>query len=237
MSPIAPVGIVAALSAEARSCAAWQRAAGARLAFSGPGYERARVAASRLVDEGVSCLVSWGTSGALAADLAAGQLLLLSATSVVGGTKYASDTALLGKASDQLAALRPRVVNALTVLQPSVEPGAKLALGADGCQAVDMESAAVAAVAAQAGLPFLGIRAVVDPLSFAIPAAALAGMGEDGKSHPLRTVAALLRQPGELPALLHLARHYGSALNTLAKAAKLLGTTSTQPACVGAISR
>ncbi len=227
--PIAPVGIVVALGAEARSCAGWQRASNARVILAGPGLQRAEQGAMKLVEQGVSCLISWGTSGALVPDLGAGQLLVLSATSTVHGPKFQCDLVLLGAATALLAPLAPLPGAACSVGRPASGPEGKLALASCGALSVDMETAAIAGVAAKAGVRFLGIRAIVDPLQCEIPAAAFAGMGEDGHSHPMRVLAALLRRPGDLPALIRLAGNYSAALRTLSRAAGLLGAAVAGP--------
>jgi hypothetical protein len=84
-----------------------------------------------------------------------------------------------------------------------------------GACAVEMEALAVAQVARSARLPFLCVRAVVDPAGFDVPAAALAGMGEDGRLRPWRTLTALLGTPQQVPAMLGLAVHYRRALGAL----------------------
>jgi hypothetical protein len=133
--------------------------------------------------------------------------------------------------------MTPRTVTALTMERPAANRADKQALAARGALCVDMETAAVAGVAAQAGLPFLGIRAIVDPVQCEIPAAALAGMGADGASYPLRTLAALLRNPGDLPALLRLAFNYNAALKSLSKAARLLAAAAARPAYIQAFKQ
>ena len=114
-----------------------------------------------------------------------------------------------------------------SVSEPACQRKGKEALHrATGASVVDMESAAVAAVALRAGLPFAALRAVVDPLAFEIPPAALAGMREDGRSSVWPVVAALLRDPAQLATLCQLGLHFRRALRSLETIASLLARPS-----------
>ena len=223
MNARAFAGIVAALQAEASSCELWRLSGEIRIKLTGPGAERAAAGARSLVDEGVSCLVSWGTSGALAPGLRAGSLLIVTHTTDMHGNEYTSDIRLVEGIRVALSTLSPSLGRAVTVDAPAMGQACKLELAARYAAAsVDMESAAVAEVARSAGLPFVAVRAVVDTLTFDIPLAACAGMGEDGRSRPLRVLSALAARPFELPQLLRLAGHFAAACRTLQSAANML---------------
>ncbi|WP_267847918.1 hypothetical protein [Robbsia betulipollinis] len=84
-----------------------------------------------------------------------------------------------------------------------------------GAAAVDMESAALARVAATHGLPFVVCRVVIDRASHTLPAAALAGMHADGGTRILPVIASLLRHPAQLPSLLALANDARRARRTM----------------------
>ncbi|MGI4981812.1 MAG: phosphorylase [Janthinobacterium lividum] len=84
-----------------------------------------------------------------------------------------------------------------------------------GAAAVDMESLALARVAAAHGLPFVVCRVVIDRASHTLPPAALAGMHADGSTRVLPVIASLLRDPTQLPSLLRLARDAGRARRAL----------------------
>jgi nucleoside phosphorylase len=99
----------------------------------------------------------------------------------------------------------------------------KAALHAEsGGLVVDLESGAVAEACAAKGVPFAVLRAVADPAGRAIPAFALKGLAEDGRTRALPVILGLLRRPWELPALLGLARDNRAALSSLGAAARLL---------------
>lgn len=217
------MGMVFALGAEARTAATWQQATGALGHVAGPGEAGAAAAARYLVANGARGLVSWGTSGALTEKLETGQLLLLASTGRLGEGRTTACESWLHASAAALSALHPKIIDACTVRAPLTGAVAKRLLGErSGCAAVDMESAAVADVAAAAGLPFLGVRAVVDPVSLEIPSSAIAGLGIDGTSTPFRVLAALCRRPGELPSVIKLGRHFQQALKSLTQAASLL---------------
>jgi len=226
------IGVVIALPAEART---FDRATGPDLevALVGAGPRRAEAGARALIEHGVGALLSWGTSGALVDELPAGQLLLGTTLRDGRGHEYASDPAWLALAARALAPLAPRRARCVTVERPASHLRAKQLLARDsGCAAVDMESAAVAASAAGAGLPFLAVRSIVDPVDCDLPRCVMAGLDLDGRMHVLRLLATLARRPWELGGLLRLAGHFSASLRALREAAGLLSaaTPSSMPA-------
>ncbi len=92
-----------------------------------------------------------------------------------------------------------------------------------GAVIVDLESAAVAAAAAEAGLPFGVLRAVADPAAHGLPPAALVGLDSEGRPAVGPVLRALARSPGQLPALIRLGRQSGAAMAALLAAAGALG--------------
>lgn len=221
------LGVIIALPAEARS---FDAALGptVELAVVGPGPRRAEAGARALIERGVGALLSWGTSGALIETLPAGQLLLGETTRDAQGRDYAADAAWLALAARALAPLAPRRTRCVTVERPVSNLRAKTLLARDaGGEAVDMESAAVAAAADGAGLPFLAIRSIVDPVDCDLPRCVMAGMDMDGETHLPRLLGALLRRPWELGGLLRLAVHFNASLRALRGAASLLARSPT----------
>ena len=95
-----------------------------------------------------------------------------------------------------------------------------LAFRQTGAVAADMESSAVAEVACAERVPFLVVRAIVDTAEDAVPEVALSatGVGRD-RLRIGRLLASLARTPGELPALIRLARRYRSASRVLSAVA------------------
>lgn len=214
------LGIVAALTVEARCLAGVCPAGTVRVCGVGP--RRAKAAAAALLEGGARALLSWGTAGGLEPGLAAGTLCLPAA--VVGP----EDARLPADAGwrMRLGSAVPEGVPVCEGLLASGEgvlatPADKRALRArTGAAAVDAESAAVAQAARDAGVPFLAVRAVVDPADAGLPRAAVAAVTQSGRVHPGRLLLALLDRPGDLRSLAETASRFRAARRTLAAVAR-----------------
>ena len=178
----------------------------------GMGPDRARLAAGALADDGVEGLVSWGTAGALVAGIEPGVIIVPGSVSGPDGSRYPCDGSWVERLAKHPGVLGPgRSVRLVTVAEVADSVESKGALGRDsGAVAVDMESAAVAAVARARAIPFVAVRAVSDDAGMVVPVAALAAMDESGRVRAGLLIMRLLRHPAELPPLLRLAR--GSSL-------------------------
>ncbi|MEI9890256.1 MAG: hypothetical protein WDN45_06180 [Caulobacteraceae bacterium] len=86
---------------------------------------------------------------------------------------------------------------------------------------VDMESHVAARIAAGAGLPFAAIRVVSDTAGLSLPPAVLQGLNEDGGMNLMGVLAALARDPRQLPALMRTGRDADLAFKALETAADL----------------
>jgi adenosylhomocysteine nucleosidase len=216
------IGVITGLRAEARCL----QGLDVVVACSGARPERARAEAARLLGEGAAGLVSFGLAGGLARSLAAGDLVLPAAVALPDGRRVATDPAWHGRLvkafgaagmqwSEDTLAGSDRLVSS---------PAAKAVLRAtrEAC-AVDMESHAVAALAAAAGVPFLVVRAIADPSHRAIPRVAQNALGPDGALRVAAVLQGLLRQPQELAGLLRLGRDSGRGFATLRRVAALAG--------------
>jgi hypothetical protein len=84
-----------------------------------------------------------------------------------------------------------------------------------------MESHGVGAAAAAAGLPFIVVRAVADPARRALPPAALAGIGQDGRRRPLAVLLRLALRPLDIGDVLRLAGDSRAALRSLGRVASV----------------
>jgi adenosylhomocysteine nucleosidase len=229
------LGIVAALAAEARPLGVTRRelrqpielADGALLMLSGVGPAAARDGARRLAAAGVGALLSWGMAGALDPVLAPGTLIVPAEVVSPDGVLYATAREWRERVSCAIPATQPlcagRLLTAAEALG-SLE-AKSLAFRRTAAVAVDMESSAIAEIAAAARLPFLAVRAIVDGASDPVPRAALTALTPGTDSlHIGRVLAALVRAPGELPALIRLGGSYRSArraLTTVARAGAL----------------
>lgn len=227
------VGIVAALPAEARAHA--QRRVqpdeavclgeGARLELSGIGLLRARLAAVSLLRGGAGALVSWGTAGGLEPGLGPGSLVLPEGV-------VAPDLFVFEPDSDWRERLTCRLRGNLKIHAAGLASCANAVTGPaerielrrrTGAAAVDMESSAVAAAARRAGVPFLAVRVVADPLGPPLPTSALAAIDSMGRFRARRFWSALCRHPAEIPSLLRLAKQFRTALRTLSAVSRMAG--------------
>ena len=231
------LGIIAALPAEARAAGASAApigeattiADGVLLIRSGVGRGRAGQAAEDLLEAGAGALLSWGTAGALAPDLQAGDLLLPDEVVARDGRRYGVDMAWRDRVAGSVA-LREGptlVAEAEDVLADAY--GKRLLHTLSGASAADMESAAVAEVCAVARVPLLVVRGISDSARTRIPACALAAVNADGDVSPGRCLGKLLAAPGDLPALLRLAAGFRAACRALAGAAGQVGPDFLTP--------
>ncbi len=189
------LGIVVGLEAEARIA----RRLG-MVAIGGGLPAGAEAAAEKLVARDVTALLSFGLAGGLDPALPAGALVV-PAMVIEDGITYPTDPGL----SARLGAMMPlRALSGHTVL---ADPASKRAArAATGAAIIDLESGAVARVAARHNLPFAVLRAVCDPAERALPPLALAALDAGGRIGARRVIGSLLRHPGQIAALLGLAR-------------------------------
>lgn len=218
----ATIAVITGLRAEARCL----RGLDLHIACSGGSAERARDEAARLVTDGAVGLVSFGLAGGLAPQLHPGDLLLPESVRGAGLASWSVEPIWRERLHPRLAAagLEPKSGTFVGSERIVATPSDKRALfDATGAQAVDMESHAVAAVATAAGLPLLVLRAVADPSDQAIPQVAREALTPDGRVRLRATLGGLIREPGELMALLRLARQSARGLASLSRAAALAG--------------
>ena len=214
-APAAPVpGVVTGLAAEARCLA---HVPPERVRVTGGVPARASEAAAALIGAGAPALLSFGLAGGLDPALAPGALILADRVHAPDGTTYPTDPDWRARVAATLAASEAAVVGREAALATVAEKRALFE--ATRAAAVDMESHRVAAAAAEAGVPFLVIRAVADPAARALPAAALVGLDRHGRARPFAVLVRLLSRPAELPALIRLAGDARAGLSSLRRAA------------------
>jgi adenosylhomocysteine nucleosidase len=181
---------------------------------------RLAVDIDRAIADGGGALLSFGIAGGLAPGLATGTVII--ASSVVSGREIFATTAGWTR---QLRAMLPNSVQHAVagVDAPAASAAAKKALYAStNAAAVDMESHVAARAAARAGLPFAVVRAIADPAERALPQAAVAGLGNDGRPDLAAVLRALARHPGELAALIRVAADARRAMAALKACTSLL---------------
>jgi len=226
------LGIVVATTAEAQSFTKHPMVSGgALLQISGIGAKRAHLAARTLLEKGATSLLSWGSAGGLIPGLSPGSLVLPKNIIAVDGSVYPVDAAwresLCAQLKGKVNLHEGLLAESITVV---TRPAEKATLFQQtGAIAVDMESAAVAAEARRAEVPFMAIRAVADPVNITLPQCAIASLGEFGKLRPLRLLKALAKNPVELFALVRLGRNFHAAQSTLSIVARLAGSKLSVP--------
>ena len=223
------IGIVVALDAEARTLRDVRRWRGrserldgrTTVIVAGIGPAAATGAAQALVDAGAAALLSWGVAGGLDPRLRPGAIVLPAEILGPGGERYPTSLAWRERERRRLAGRGPVVCEGAILSQGTAiaDPRTKHAAHrASGAVAIDMESAAIAAVASSRGLPFLVVRAIVDTASDELPGAVV-DASRSGQPDPWRLFAGLVRSPGDLGALLGLAGRFRIARRALAAAA------------------
>jgi len=201
---------------------------------SGPGAVRAAQAATAALAAGASGLVSFGLAGALRAELAPGAVLLprrvRSATAA-----FAADPFWHAALADAVrtAGLTPSFDDLLSVPAALTTPSEKSAAAASGAVAADMESAAIAAVAARAGARFLALRVIVDAAGDSLPADVERWVDARGERRLGAALAAALR-PAQWRELWILAQRYRAARRTLERLAPLVTAARLGAAAHGA---
>ncbi|MPV60338.1 hypothetical protein CFB46_19085 [Burkholderia sp. HI2761] len=171
---------------------------------------------------GCAGIVSFGTAGGLAPDLAPGALVIASAIDGPFGrveTDAGWSTRLVAALHDTPVWARVARGTIAAVGAPVVSEQDKASLHhAKGALAVDMESHIAAAFAAARGVPFAVCRAIVDPAWRTLPRAATAGLRDDGSTAILPILRELLKQPSQLGPLLQVASDARAARTTLIQA-------------------
>ena len=204
-------GIVTGLRAEARIAAPL-----GTTATGGGTPAGATAAAERLVAAGATALLSFGLCGGLDPSLAAGDLVV--PARVRAAPPLAAPD---GWSTDATLFARLRGTTASTLYAGSAviaEVAQKQALFiASAAAAVDLESGAIATVATRHGLPFAVLRAVCDPATLSLPAAALLALDPHGGIQPWQVAVSVLRAPAQLPDLFTLARAAAAARRALVR--------------------
>jgi adenosylhomocysteine nucleosidase len=188
---------------------------GALLAVSGIGRDAAEAAARALVDAGVAALMTFGMAGGLDPALQAGSVVLPCELIAADGTRFVASRPWRERVAAAVSPLAVSAGNLLTSTRAIDTPSGKSAAFRDtGAAAVDMESAVVAAVAAQHNLPFIAVRVIVDTAADTLPRAVV-NASRMGKVRIGRLIAGLIVAPGDIAALIRLAQRYRIAMRSL----------------------
>lgn len=206
------IGAVTGLTAEARLLAE----IGWRVSAGGGTDAGAEVAARQLVRQGATALISFGLAGGLDPACRPGDLII--PTQVMDHA--ARETAQHFRCDPPLVALLGGQTGGqiLAGTEIAATPKDKLRLfSTTACAAIDLESGAVARVAAEHSLPFAVLRAICDPAARTLPRAALIPLRPDGGINLPRILASLARHPGQLPGLIAVGRDAARARAALVR--------------------
>ena len=182
------LGVVTAITAEARSLTrkaigydrSFQLPEGPLIQVSGVGPDKACQAALNLLEKGARALASWGSAGGLTATLSPGTLILPQKILSANGVTYQADLEWHDRLRKCLSAhidlcTGPLVESPVILKRPSEK---KALFDRTGSIAVDMESATIAAVAREASVPFVAIRAIADAYEMTIPEGVLSAVDD-----------------------------------------------------------
>ena len=233
------LGIIVAVTTEARSLTKEPIANGelihlpdgTMLNVSGMGPRRAAVASRTLLKKGATALLSWGFAGGLAPKLSPGSLILPKTVITSNQSLYEVDVAWHHNLCNRLKGhvdlhTDPLAESTAVVCRPEEKAILFRQTGAIG---VDMESAAVAAAAQEAGVPFMVVRAVADAMDTTLPKSTLNAFDAFGRLSFLKLIQEFAGHPTELLALVRIGRDYRAAQKTLAAVARLTGKNLLVP--------
>lgn len=195
------------------------------LVCAGARAERAAEGAAALIERGCTGLLSFGVAGGLDPELAPGTVIVADQVVSASGERFAVDALLRERLLAALGGEEAPVVAALAGSQRAVTGvrGKRALRRASGAAAVDMESLAVARVAAAADVPFAALRAIADDGGREVPPWVAAAIGPDGRARAGVVARGLLAHPWQGAAMLRLGRDFARAMRSLRRVAAALG--------------
>ncbi len=210
------IGVVVGLEAEARLALPL----GWTIAIGGGTVDGAQAAAELLVRNGARALIGFGLAGGLDPALRPGTRLIPREI-LTRGQRFATDQAL----SDRLGGFSASLMLGASRVIASAA-GKRSLFTVTGAVAVDLESGAIARVAAEHRLPFAVLRAICDPAERDLPPAALMALDRHGGIGLARMIGSVLAHPAQLPALLALAGDAAAARRALRQAVDRVRTAA-----------
>ncbi|MBI3448860.1 MAG: hypothetical protein HY049_08105 [Acidobacteria bacterium] len=192
------------------------------IASTGDGAARAARGLRAILDAiPISRLLVVGLAGGLTPSLAAGRLVVAREVNESGGAVPAPDAAWMARAVRDAGATPATLVSVPEILvTPSSKARALAALPGRDAAAVDLESAAFARGAAEAGIPYLILRSISDAAGEALPLDFNALRDRDGGVDRTRVALAALRRPSLIAPLWALRGRMKSGAADLARAAR-----------------
>ena len=126
-------------------------------------------ARAALAEEGARLVVSCGFAGGLDDAASPGDVVLATAVRDESGESIAAPAELRQAASQALSGMRHLEGELICTSAVAATEEEKRALARPGAVAVDMESYPAACAARDAGVPWLALRTIVDPLASSLP--------------------------------------------------------------------
>ena len=197
-----------------------------RVCLSGVGRKPTRLGFEKLLSDPVDLVISWGSAAGLNKAVEAGDLLIPEAINVGNQmihTNYDFNHQLISNLPHTLRINREPLAECKGILA-TVEDKSNL-YAATGCVAGDMESGALAQMAAQHQVPFAVIRSVVDEADMPLPSALLKGFGKGRFDLPAFLGRALIN-PSDWPLIIKLAMNFKKVKKTLNIASDIIKTNS-----------
>jgi adenosylhomocysteine nucleosidase len=211
------LGIVTAMPLERSWLASTTGGPRPAVEVCGVGAAGARRAAQRLGDLGVDALASWGMAAGLDPQLAPGAVVI--PARVIGSRAhgYIPDIhwrqRLLDRLGHAVTICGDPLTDAPTILDT---PGAKAVMfERTGAAAADMESAAVAEVAAEHELPMLVIRVVLDAAEVSLPGSLSRMIDDAGRVRVSQLMIRAVLDPRDWPRWLGLVRYFLAARHAM----------------------
>lgn len=219
------IGIVTPLPGELRTISDVRIAAGTwakvdehtLVALSGAGSDNARLSGELLLSKGATALISWGCAAATDENLRPGDLLLPDGFVAEDGSQHPADVewqqAVYQNTTNHCQIQTGKMLGVDRLVTSPLEK--KALARKHHVIALDMESAALAKLAQQRHVPFIAVRAIVDPADMELPNSICNAMGQWAQVNYFKLLMSLLAHPGDMPGLIKLGRNFQSAQNTL----------------------
>jgi len=210
------LAVICGLKSEAAAVRAASSSSALRMGVSGASAQRAEALAKGFCKEGAKAVLSVGVSGGLAPSLQPGDLLVGETVRTRSGEEFSADPNLLAAIALESVATTMQRAALFGADEIIATAAAKRRLyDRYDAAAVDMESHGAARAARMAGIPFAAVRAIADPASRALPAAALNAVTPDGGTRVMSVLLACAKSPGQFPAILQLGADSDAALKSL----------------------
>ena len=176
-------------------------------AIAGGSSAAGLVKALRAAAPGAAGIISFGMAGGIDPALAPGDVVI--GTGLTGAFPCGCDRAWVLALQAMMPRARLGLVHADGRLFSAA--GQKAGQGASGAIAVDMESHIAGAIAAEFGLPFAVLRCISDGAEAGLPPAIAVSMKPDGGVAYGAVIGSLLRQPGQVPAMIRTVSRFARA--------------------------